>query len=75
MIHTSMKTTTKRIHLPSDNLWEWAEQSRRARHLTSGASSRPRSHSSKIARGILARLKEMLHAMSKSASKSASSWQ
>ena len=71
MIHTSMKTTTKRIHLPSDNLWEWAEQSRRARHLTSGASSRSGRHSSKMAWGILARLKEILNAMSKSAS----SWQ
>jgi hypothetical protein len=52
-----MKTATKRIHLPENNLWQWADEKRseRIRHELS-----PESLSKRMARGILSRLHSLL---------------
>lgn len=52
-----MKTATSRHHLPSDNLWQWAEESRRiARGLPASPSRSASRNVSRMSKGILARL-------------------
>jgi len=56
-----MKTATKRPNLPNDNLWQWAEQSRRSSYLNASRSSkRPCPAAKVMARGILGRFMEIL---------------
>ena len=58
-----MKTATKRPNLPNDNLWQWAEQSRRARYLPAPQASRLSCRTAQeMAQGILNRLVELFRA-------------
>jgi len=59
-----MKTASKRPNLPNDNLWQWAEQSRRTRHMPAPKlSGRAARTAHGMAQGILSRLAELLRAM------------
>jgi len=50
-------TITTRIHLPEDNLWQWADEKRTARIRRE---MNPESLSRRMARGILARFHALL---------------
>ncbi len=56
-----MKTATKRPNLPNDNLWQWAEQTRRSSYRSAPQASRLSCRTAQaMAQGILDRLIHLL---------------